>query len=58
MGTPNINPAEELPKIQPTDGHPPAGEPFIHMEQHPQIEVDLHSGPVIVSRTSTSMYKH
>jgi hypothetical protein len=58
MDTPNINPAEELPEIQPTGGHPPAGEPFIHMEQHPQIEVDLLSGPAIVGRTRTSMYKN
>jgi hypothetical protein len=57
MGTSNINPAEELPEIQPTSGHPPAGEPIIHMEQHPQIEVDLPSGPAIVSRTTTSMFK-
>jgi hypothetical protein len=57
MDTSNISPAEELPEIQPTGGYPLAGETIIHMEQHPQIEVDLPSGPAIVSKTGTSMYK-
>jgi ABC-type hemin transport system substrate-binding protein len=57
MDTSNINPAEELAEIQLTSGHPLAGEPILHMEPHPQIEVDLPCGPAIVSRTSTSMYK-
>jgi hypothetical protein len=57
MDTPNINSAEELPEIQPAGGHTPAGGPIIHMEQHPQVEVNLPSGPAIVSKTSTGMYK-
>jgi hypothetical protein len=57
MDTSSINPAEELLEIQPTSGYPPADEPIIHMEQHPRIEVDLPSGPAIVSKTNTSMYK-
>jgi hypothetical protein len=57
MDTSNIKPAEELSETQPAGGHPPAGEPLVHMEQHPQIEVDLPSSPVIVSETGTSMYK-
>jgi hypothetical protein len=59
MDTSNINVAEELPDIQPADSRPPAGEPLIHMEQRPQIqiEVDLPSGPVNVSRTRTSIYR-
>jgi hypothetical protein len=57
MDNSNINPSEELPEIQPTSGSPPAGEPIPHMEQHPQIEVDLPSSPAIMSRTSTGMYK-
>lgn len=56
MDTSNINAAEELPEIQPADSRPPAGEPLIHMEQRPQIEADLPSGPVNVSRTRTSIY--
>jgi hypothetical protein len=57
MDISNINPAEELPEIQPTSGSPPAGEPIPHMEQHPQIAVDPPPGLAIVSRTSISMYK-
>jgi hypothetical protein len=57
MDTSSIDPAEELPEIQPTSGYHPADEPIIHMEQHPQIDVDPPSNPAIVSKTSTGMYK-
>ncbi|CEJ62921.1 hypothetical protein PMG11_11406 [Penicillium brasilianum] len=51
MDASNIKSAEELPEIQPAGGHPPAGEPIPHMEQHPQIEVDLPSSPAIPDDT-------
>ncbi|CEJ62566.1 hypothetical protein PMG11_11063 [Penicillium brasilianum] len=56
MDTSSINPAEELPEIQPTSGYPPADEPIIHMEQHPQIDVDLPSGPAIQAEDTERPY--
>lgn len=57
MDTYNTDPIEEPPEILAASSYPLTSESVLDTEKDAQIEIDLPSGPAIVSRASIIIYK-